>query len=380
MRRVSYLVTTLWLAAVPASAKPIDFSAVIEGHAGYAINPRLDNDRSQGAGSGSIRFAPLLTQETSLSRTTLGADIERAQYTNSYGHSQTVSATLDHSRSLSEHLRVDLNASYLRSNNLLLGNNFDSSLLGDIANSQRVWHAQAGGSVTWQMSARDELSGGVTYAHDVANSYALERSYDEYGANFTYLRTLSARTKVGVRMNASRYNTDVTGNSTSLSPAIVVQQVLSPIWKLDADVGVIIQRSGTPSSTTNGLGFHASLCGTYPRSTLCLTAGRDTSATAFSGVRRQLSVSASYTYRLTERSTVSAQASYLHDQAGDTALTQAFPLLAQSSTAVRGDIEYNRELTKRLSAGVEARGGYRKNLNGSGRSVSASGYVRFKIG
>lgn len=372
MRCAPFLITTLCLAA-PAYAKPIDFSAVIEGHAGYGINPRLDTDRSQGAASGSVRFSPALAAETSVSQTTLQGDYQREQYTNSYGHSESVSGTLSHNQALSEHVQTAFSAGYLRSNNLLLNDTIDPGLIGDIASSRRLWRAQATGSVTWQMSARDQISGGVNYAHEVADFFASQSKYDQYGGNLTYLRTLNARTKVGLRMYASRFNTQIDGNSTSVSPSVVLQQRLSAIWQLDADVGVIIQHSGAPADvTTNGLGFHATLCGTYPRSSICLTAGRDNSATAFNGVRRQFIASARYSYRLTELSTISARASFLHNESNG--------LIAGSSTAFRGDVEYNRQLSRRLSAGIEGRGGYRKSLNGSGKSVTGSAYVRFKFG
>ena len=373
MRGSPFLLTTLCLAAAPAYAKPIDFSAVIEGHAGYGINPRLDTDRSSGAASGRVRFSPMLTAETSVSQTTLQGDYQREQYTNSYGHSQSVSGTLSHDQALSEHLQTAFSAGYFRSNNILLNDTIDPGLLGDIASSQKLWRAQATGSVTWQMSARDQISGGVNYAHEVADFFTSQSNYDQYGANFTYLRTLNARTKVGLRMNVSRFKTQIDGDSTSLSPSVVVHQRLSAIWQLDADVGVIIQRSGTPADVTSkGLGFHATLRGTYPRSSICLTVGRDNSATAFNGVRRELIASARYSYRLTELSTISARASFLHNDSNS--------FIAASSTVVRGDIEYDRKLTQRLSAGVEGRGGYRKSLNGSGKSISGSAYVRFQIG
>jgi hypothetical protein len=383
VRRSYLLLTALGLAA-PASAKPLDFSAILEGHAGYAINPRLDPDRTEGAGVGGLRFQPTLKQETSVSETTLGGDFEREEYTNSYGHTQSISATLDHSQSFSEHLHGDLNASYLRSNNILLGETIDPALLGDIANNEHVWHAQAAGTITWQMSGRDQISGGGLYAHEVADSFGFSRSYNQYGADFTYLHTLSARTKVGVRMNVSRFVTQLTGNSTSLSPAFVVQHAFSSIWKLDADVGVIIQRTGAPvRSTTTGVGFHANLCGTYPRSSLCVTVGRDTSATAFNGVRRQITASAQYSYRLSERSTLSAQVSYLHDGSGQPAVLSG-PAAAfgfgLSSDVLRADIDYNRQLSERLSIGVDGRAGYRKTDPGSGHSISGTGYVRYRIG
>lgn len=373
MKPAPLIAAAFGLMAFPANAAPIDFSSDIEGHVGYALDPRLQTDRNASAGFGRIRIAPLLTQATSLSQTTLSADYQREQYTNSYGDTQSISAVLAHTQALTEHLHTTVSASYFNSDNVLLGNTVDPALLDGLSDSNKAWNAQANGSLTWQLSRRDSITAGGIYAHGESRSSILDRSYDEYGGNFTYLRALNARTSIGIRMNATRYNT-TTVDTTSLSPALVLQQALSPIWKLNADVGVIIQRNGAPfDKTSTGLGFHGSLCGTYPRTTVCVTVARDNSASAFSGARRQLSASATYTRKLTELSTLSLDATFLRDDASVVSFVR-------NSKILRADADYNRRLSERLSAGLQARGGYRSSDFSSARSLAGSVYVRWKIG
>jgi hypothetical protein len=156
---------------------------------------------------------------------------------------------------------------------------------------------------------------------------------------------------------------------------LAITQAFSSIWKLDADIGIIFQHIGTPvNSDSKGLGFHASLCGTYPRSTICVSAGRHTSGSAFGGLRRQTSVAIDYSYRMSERSTLSLDASYANNKSTN--------IDSFSDTDIfRGNVDYNRRLSERWSVGVEARGGYRKGqFLGKAHSLAGSAYLRVKIG
>jgi hypothetical protein len=365
------------LAASPAAAQPLIFSGDVEGHLGYAVNPKLTSGRDDGAGYGGFRFNPQLSQSDALSKTVLSVAYQREQYFSAFGHTQSISAKMSHDRTLSEHLKGGLQASYQRSNNLLLSSDVDPSELDNFSGGRTTESMRGSASLAWQASARDTIDMSGFYQHQKSESRGVAQEYDLYGGNLGYLHTLSARTVVGVRASISKYSTGVAtlADSTSIAPTLVLQQRLNAVWRLEADVGVSFQRQGAPANTTNkGLSFHLSLCGTYPRSTLCIVASRQTTASAFGGLRQQLSGAVNYSYRLTERSTVSLQGTYVDSKANrfDT---------VSSSEIFRGEIDYNRALSRRLSAGVEARGGYRKSATfGSAHSLAASAYLRLKIG
>lgn len=365
------------LAATPAAAQPVLLGGTVEGHVGVAVNPRLTTNRNDATGYGGVRLSPTLTQSTALSQTSLAVIYQREQYLRIYGHTQSVSATLTRSQTLSEYVKASVSAGYSRSNSLLLNSAVDPTFLDDFSNGRNTESIRGNGSVSWQISSRDSLDVGAFYQHQQTKSTTRDREFDQYGGNFSYLHTLSARTRVGLRMNASRYvNPDpLLPDSQSIAPALALQQVLSPVWKLDADVGISLQRVKEPYNTnTRGVSFHGSLCGTYPRSTICFTASRQLSASAFGGLRQQFMGSVDYNYKITELSSISLQATYL--QSSSNRFNQG-----ANSDVFRGDIEYNRSLNRRLSMGLQGRGAYRKSaIRGSAHSLSGSAFLRMKIG
>ena len=92
----------------------------------------------------------------------------------------------------------------------------------------------------------------------------------------------------------------------------------------------------------------------------------DMHSDTFNGLRQIYSASLTYSYKLTEHSSLQAQATFLSSDARR--LTSA-----KNSRVLRADINYNRELNQRLSMGLEARGGYRESSTSStGRTVSQS--------
>jgi hypothetical protein len=363
----------LGLIAVPAAAQSIDFSTIVEGGAGYAINPQLRPGASDGAGFGRITISPVLARTTPISQTTLGASYRREEYFNAFGHTQTVTGSLAHSQSFTEHFRVNIGASYVQSDNLLLNPDVDVSQVTNSSDGRKTENLSANAGLSWAMGANDNLSLSAQYGHGRSGEGLLARSYDQYSGDVSYLHSISAWTQVGVRSSVSYY--DNSGlSSTSVGPGIVVQHSFNQIWKLNADVGVVVQRSGSPiNSTSTSLGFHFGLCGTYPRSSICLSASRQSSASAYGGQNIQTSAGATYSYRLTELSNVSGSVSYGRSSGGT--------IGSFRSEIFRANANYNRTLTERLSVGAEASGGYYNNgVSGNARSLQGSVYVRVKIG
>ncbi len=374
----------LLLVATPAAAAPLDFSATVDAHVGYAINPRLESDNDQGTGYGGITIAPVLSKTTSVSQTTLGATYSREQYFSKFGDTQSVSANFNHNQTFSEYLRGGVTAAYSRSNNLLLNGN-DVAQVENYSLGGTTSTITGGANLAWQATAKDSFTADGTYIHQRTHYSQTESTFDEYIADVGYLHALNARTKIGLRTNVTFYNSPFAGNpigyggtnSRTIGPAFAIQQVLSPAWNLDADVGVLFQHTGgIVSHDSTGLGFHVSLCGTHPRSTVCFTAARQSSGTSFGGLRQQLSFGVTYTYRMTELSTLTLAGTYSKNS--DPVLNLAG---LSESNIFQGNIDYNRKLSTRWSVGVEARGGYlTRQAFGSAHSVEGSAYLRVKIG
>ncbi|WP_404711689.1 hypothetical protein [Sphingomonas sp. MMS24-J13] len=377
----------LLFAAAPVGAQPLDFSATVDAHLGYAVNPQLVTGEDAGSGYGGITVSPLLSKATSVSQTTLGGTYSREQYFSNYGHTESESVTFNHNQTFSEYLRGGVNAGYTRSNNLLLNGNEDLVQLGNFATGGTTSILSAGANLSWQATGKDSFTADGNYIHQKTDNFGFSNTFDEYVADVGYMRALNARTKIGVRTNVTFYHSPIQnfgggpegGNNRTIGPALAWQQIISPIWNLDADVGIIFQHSGTPfPSDSKGLGFHARLCGTYPRSTICFSGARQSSGSAFGGLRQQLTFSVTYTYRLTELSSFSLNGIYSKNSNGNgNGINNAFA----DSDVFRGSIDYNRKLTDRLSVGVEGRGGYLKRRSfGSARSLAGSAYLRVKIG
>lgn len=375
MRLAPVAAAALLASAAAASAEPIIFSGYVEGRLGYGTNPFLRTQTGLGAGIGGFSLAPTLTRTTSQASTTLSGVYDRDQYFRTYGHTQTVTVDLRHVAQVRSNLSITLQASYGRTNNPLISSILDPGLFDNLTIGQETQRISGEAQVQWQATKNDAINYGINYEHSSFSRSSFAGGFDLLGANFGYLRTLGPRTKLGVRVSASRYESDINPGSHSVQPALALQQTLSPIWKFDGDIGVIFQNvSGPAGGSSKGLGFHASLCGTYPRVNVCLTGQRQTTASGFGGLRTTTEASLTVITKLSERSTITGEASY------DLSNSQRLALLREAEV-FQARLDYQRDLTQRLSAGVTGR--YQsRDLGGIGAAHAVSGTVnvRVKIG
>ena len=121
------------------------------------------------------------------------------------------------------------------------------------------------------------------------------------------------------------------------------------------------------------------MCGTYPRTHLCLGLSRDTAPSGFGPLRTTTSVRASLTHDLSEHSHVTFDAQYLHDSSGTfTSVAQA---VLRNSKAFLASASYDRDLNQRISAGFGGRYRQRElDLFPSAHSYEASVHVKAKLG
>ena len=375
------MILAAWAAAFAAApaiaAQPFIFSGYLEGRLGYGTNPFLTSGQSSAAGFGGFTFSPSLSRSTAVSTTTLAGSYDREQYFNRYGHTETYAANVSHRQQLSEHATVSGSVRYLLSDNPLVTPSSDAIVLVDpLSSGTRTRTLSGDANLDWTPTGRDNFNFGVNAQHSTySNGLFSGSDYDQYGGNIGYLRTLSARTKLGVRVYYSRYTSENFSSGSSLAPSLAIDQVLSPIWKANGDIGLVIQRTDGPfSRTTTGLGFHANLCGTYPRSSICFAAARSTSGSGVGGFSRTTSASVTASHRLSERGTLTAFASYEETGANRS-------VLFTNARIYQGRLDYSHQLTQRLSGGVTGRyqrsdyGGF-----GSANAVAGTVNLRWQIG
>ena len=339
-----FLATALLGITTAANAAPVEFGMSIQGRAGYGSNPHLVQDDNPGSLLVGIRLAPQIRTRTETSTTSLSGYYDYTHYTRRYGHSDSLGIDARHEQQFSPTLSGNVHAGYVDSFNALFGP-LDAIDEVTIGQRQRVVSGDAG--LSYQPNARDtwDISG---YGSSAFYPNADQRlsDYTNYGGGLGYSRVLNGSTSIGARFGIGRYDSRFFADTTSYQPSLTIKQRLSATWALDAHVGMILQRSAFAGThfSSNSVGFGANLCRTAPRSTLCFEASRDTSPSGLGGLRTELRGTASIDYKLTDRSSIRASATY--GRSDSSGFSQA---ANQDFGVVRG--EYNYRLTERISIG-----------------------------
>jgi hypothetical protein len=156
----------------------------------------------------------------------------------------------------------------------------------------------------------------ISFAVSGNDSHYSGRGFDftSVAANASYSRRLSSLTQVGVGVSAERVSYEgPDGDSTILQPTLQAKTQLTGAWSLEGTIGASLVESERDGVASNFTSLSASLRSCYndPRSTFCGGFLRDASATGLGGIRQRTSANASYTYRLSEMSSLGLSASYL---------------------------------------------------------------------
>ena len=378
------MVAMAGMAAVPAVAEPFVFSGVISGGVGYATNPFLRSGNGDGGDAGSalvsVSVAPRLTRTTPRGRTVVSGVYSREEYLRRYGASENAQANLGHTEQLSERLSVNGNVGYSTSTNPLIGANLDRDLPDDVNVSdplnigRRSKRLSGNAGLQWQPSDLDSFNVGVNASHSSYKGSTLARDFDQYGGQLGYSRAVDARTRVGVQLAATQVENTIYPNTSSLQPAVTLQRQLSTIWAFNGNLGVILQHVDGGGNSTS-LGFGASLCGTYPRTSVCATANRSSSASGLGGLRTSLEFGATLRHELTERSRISAYASYQDSKA-----QQLLNFGVNKARVLQTRVDYGRDLSERITVGVGGRYQNRKFTQRSADSLAGTINISAKIG
>lgn len=386
--RIALLAAGTTLASYPAHAQITGrFTGDVSVKTGYASNPFLSVGDDTGSFYGELAFMPryILTEPTA--STEFQGNVRLTEYLDNYGASENYALSANHRRQLGQFTDADVSlqfdSSILGEQEILLGipgepdfpeptdptdpglppENPDLDLIGSASRSTQLG---VNANLRHRFSSVDTVSIGGSasrtwYEVDTADDFR------SYSGRLTYSRTISDRTTVGLSLSTNWINYD--GNmadSTIYRPQVTYTRRLSSLLSLTLAAGAQFIRSENGGSDVNGFSGNFDLCRTSIRSSLCLTASRDTTASGIGGVREQTMAGVNYSYRLAEYDTLRASASYSNQGGGAGAVSR--------SEFISGDVTWERRLNERLLGGTSV--AYR-NIYGSG--VSTSGDVNVQV-
>lgn len=340
----------------PALADTVDLGATIDARIGYGSNPFLRNDQNEGSVLVGGTIAPVLTLRNSVATTELSGSYNRDQYLRRYGSTDDFNVDLRRTQQLNAKLSANAHVGYFSSISGLLSPYYNSVVVDPgavdqlaVGLRQRRVYGSAG--LNWQPTARDSYFVVGNAEHDTYSGFG--SSYDYYGATVGYTRQVNARTKLGVQLGIGKYESSNAPSSQSASPSITVERILSAHWTFKGSVGAIVERERFMhrAHTSVSPGFSASFCATYPRLSICLTGDRSTASSGLGGLRRQTQFGVSGSYTLTARSRILFAGSYgISKTSDDVAVNNVGSLGSLRYALAR--LDYQRDLTRRVSAGV----------------------------
>ncbi|WP_344698650.1 hypothetical protein [Sphingomonas limnosediminicola] len=254
-------------------------------------------------------------------------------------------------------------------------------LLGLTGRNYRV-SGQVGATIRSGASGTISLSAGAQrnwYSH---SSFP---GYNTYSTDAGYSRQISERTSVGASLALQRQDYAGSDYTNILNPALTAQISLSERMSAHGAVGIMVVNEhfdgGSQSTVTPS--FSASLCDHGTVSNLCASITRDARSSfspVLSGGGRGLatittSLGLSYFRKLGERDTLQASINASHYSNAAAALSDV------KSTYVSSEVEYDRTLGARMSAGVSV--GARKLFQFGAdpkADINGSVYLRYRIG
>lgn len=362
--------------AESVTAARIDLSA----GAGYSTNPFLSELGNSDSAFLEAAIRPNLSLIDDRGRSELGAYYSRSEYLrNGIKPSESYGGTARSNRKLSE--KVDVRA-LLGYDSSIVGSadaegNFDPSLpqfpdIGLIGRQQRREMFNASVGATLRPNAREswtvDFDGSkVRYPGETF----FNANYKSYGGRLGYSRAISETTSIGATVGYTQVDYDSAGqDSRIISPQLTYSTRFAGGWSVSAALGVSFTQRQLIGRNDNSAALSGSLqgCRETERSNLCVGGSRATSATGIGGARTQTDLYATYSYRLSPRSTISSRISYSIN--GNDGL-----LLPGNREYLSANADFSHQLSERLR--LTASAGYR---DAYGRSISPDADIRGSVG
>jgi hypothetical protein len=403
MKRLAAAVAAGNLAAVssPAVGQTVTFLDLTAG-VGYATNPFLRTDGSEGSGYGRLSAFGSHRWLGERGSTALTGFVENSTYFTDHGSKQIFSLAADTTQRASETVNLYASASFSGDLGGQLSNRFvsvpaapdipdptapppvtvEDPELFDFGRRSYRLAGQAGASIRTSEHSTVTISGGAHRAWfssgdgDFASDFV-----DDYTTLFGsvgYDRVLSERTAVGVRVNVSRTDYDGSDDNTVfINPELTARTTLSENWSATGAIGVTLARvdSGGDDNSSTNLSFRGSLCRSGETERFCGNVSRHAQNSAVADLVTTTSVGFDWFKRLSEDQTLQLSASASRystkDVFGDDFNTHH----------LRAAGNYDHRISNRLFAGVSA--GLR-SLSRDGpdpdMDVTGSGYLRYRFG
>lgn len=310
-----------------ASAETI-FSADVSAGVGVATNPYLLTGPNTDSGSASISVSPRVLVKEAASTFELSGTIQHVEYFKRYDSTQNYSADANYDRKLSGQTRMRANfgfdSSVTSANDIFvdpIGGVIDPTLppiIGDVTlngTRQRRNSFRGFGGIYHSISPRSQINLEFNGALlRLPNGGVGLDEFDTYGENLSYSRRVNERLSLGASVGVSRSNYLRTrvGDATVISPQLTLDLQIDARWSLNAAAGASINRINEflGRSTTTTLSGSFGVCRRGDRSNFCLDLSRSAAPSSLNGLRTQTSIGASYSYRLSERTDLSASANY----------------------------------------------------------------------
>jgi hypothetical protein len=333
-----------------ADAQAVTAGGTLTGRIGYGDNPNigLNSPGNSGVVGGTLTGWVQDRTETSSTRLTGMADL--TQNFHYYGRFENYLATLEHQQTLSERLSGSVRLRYQDSINLTSLSGLDTNTLDLLSVGQRTRTFAASGTLQWTPSARDNFYVSPDYTRSTYPG-SLARNYTQYGVGGGYLRQVTAKMKVGVDLHAMAVRSTGFPHTGSYQASVRLTYDFSPIWKFDGNVG-LIRQVGQLGGSVSTPGFSATICGTYPRYSICFNASRQSSSSGFGGLRTDNRAGVDASYKLSQRSNLNFSAIYDISKSPTVSLIPTQKFFEFSGG-------YSRTITDRLSAGFSGRYQYR---------------------
>ncbi|WP_380879036.1 hypothetical protein [Sphingomonas sp. DBB INV C78] len=372
--RIVFMGLAIAAPAGMAQAQDISGSIDLSASAGYATNPFLEGDSPDddsktdtGFVEGSIR--PNLAIIDDKGRSNFGAYYRRTEYFRRYSASDAYGVSASSDRRLSE--KIDVRALLAFDSSIIGTAEADGELGGEIPQNpdigligqrQRRNALDASVGMTIRPNARDawmvDLDANKTvYPNDDIQT----TDYVTYGARFGYSHALSENSSIGATLGYTKIDYDGFGRDAQIiSPQITYSTRFRGGWSLDASLGISFTETKLliGNSNTNAFSGTLALCKETSRTGLCIGGSQQTNASGFGDIRKETNIYGSYSYKLTERDTLSSRISYSRNSSQDR-------IISVKQEYLTGTIDYARQLDEklRLTASVSYRDAYSRSLS-----------------
>ena len=363
---------------------------------GYASNPFLEFDNSNGSFFGRASARGVHSWGNERGRTTLTGFVEGTTYFDDYGLKSIFSVNADTNQKVSEKVTVFGSLGFSGDLSGQLGNRFlytpgqvivpDPTLpptpvpvqdptLFSFAGRQYQVYGQAGASF------RTSERGSLTVSGGAQHIFYSDPFLDDYTTVFgtaAYNHQVSERTTVGFSLGAHHTEYDGSSdNSTIINPAITAHILLSEDWDASASVGVSFANFDriTGDSNSTDLSLDGSICHTSETERLCGRVARYTESQSRNSIVTTSSIGVNWFKRLDEDQTIQLAASYIHYSSDFEVLEN----LDSNYFDLAGS--YSRRIGNRLSAGADLTA---RKLAQDGpdpeMDISGSLFIRYRLG